>query len=210
MNEAEPAVSLNIVILPSEAVSQQAIAMSEEIAKKVATKFVLQNGILIPHDTLYQAQFPTRNIDTIKQRLKEIASRKRPFKLSLGQFDVRYTNFLFWNIETSIREQALHESIVESLNSLREGLILPALTNTDHMPQGDREDVEHYGSLLIGPRRLSHITITRLSRAEDAEKALKITGYTRQVEFTVNQIALAYLGENGTVTEIIETFPFAT
>lgn len=202
------ATTLNIAILPSDEIIAQAIAMSERIAKEVGSMFVLNPNTLIPHITVYQAQYPSRNIDKVKNIVRDLSLEQTLFEIKLDVITVSHETFLFWNCEKSLILQSLQGKAVELANPLREGLIPSSFVDIEGLSEGDRYDVKHFGALLIGPRYEPHITITRLKRKEDAEKAIKILDTSKKLSFKPKALILGYLGEHGTVTGIAENFRF--
>ncbi len=202
------ATTLNIAILPSDEVAAQAIAMSKKIAREVGSKFVLNSDTLIPHITIYQAQYPKRNIDALVNIVKQLSLEQDLFKIQLHTIRVSHGTFLFWNCKKTLILQNLQEKAVELANSLREGLIPASLSDVTGLSEGDRYDVSHFGALLIGPRYEPHITITKLNKERDADKAIKILSASKKLSFKPKSLILGYLGEHGTVTGIIENFRF--
>lgn len=200
--------TLNIAILPSEKIIEQAIEMSQKISDEVGSRFVLNSSLLIPHITVYQARYPSENIDKLRNITKILASERELFKITLEKISVSHETFLFWNCEENQLLQDLQNKVVELANPLRKGLIPDSLTDVTGLSEGDRYDVEHFGALLIGPRYEQHITITRLNKESDTEKAIQALSGYRKIIFKPKGLFLGYLGEHGTVTKIIENFPF--
>ena len=64
------------------------------------------------------------------------------------------------------------------------------------------------GHLFIGPRYEPHVTITRLNKEADAEKAIKVLNGSKNILFKPKSLILGYLGEHGTITGIVESFRF--
>jgi hypothetical protein len=202
--------TLNIAILPSDEVVIQAIAMSKKVAEGIGSRFVLNPESLIPHITVYQARYPSKNINKLKDIVRTLSLKQRLFKIKLDAISVSHETFLFWNCDKNQVLQGLQRKTVELANPLRQGLVPDYLANVAGLSKGDKYDVMHYGALLIGSRYEQHITITRLNKANDAEKATKILlGLCpRQLSFRPKGLFLGYLGEHGTVTGIIENFHF--
>lgn len=209
MSNKEQATSLNIAILPSPGVRDLAITLSQKVAQNFQTEFVLDEQKFMPHITVYQAHFPVNNIEKIKDVLDQIAHSTAPFGVTLGEFSISHDTFLFWNAQVSENLRRLHDQIVENNNHLREGLILPVLATVTGLTEDDKVDMQNYGSLLIGSRFRPHITITRLSDQKDEENVMKsLRKFNYKAIFEVNELILGYLGPNGTVNGIIETFKF--
>jgi len=201
-------VTLNIAILPSDEVIIQAIAMSRKIADEIGSRFILNSNSLIPHITVYQTQYPRKNIDKLKNITKALSLEQELFKIKLEAINVSYKTFLSWDCEKSPILQNLQKKAVELANPLREGLIPASLADMSSLSEEDKYDAKHYGALLIGFRYRPHITITRLNREEDAGKAIQILDYSKKFSFKPKSLILGYLGDHGTVTEIIREYRF--
>ena len=201
-------IALNIAILPSDEAITQVIEMSEKIAKEVGSRFVLNSSSLIPHITVYQAQYPSENMDEVKNIARDLSLDQKLFEIKLDVITVSYETFLFWNCERSLILRNLQKTAVELANPLREGLIPVSLSNVTGLSRGDQYDVKTFGALLIGPRYMPHITITRLNKKVDAKKAMEILSGSKKLSFKPKGLILGYLGEHGTVLKIIENFPF--
>lgn len=199
--------TLNIAILPSDEVATQVIAMSKKIAEQVGSRFILNSDSLIPHITVYQAQYPNKNLDILKKLVQDLSSRES-FEINLDFVKISHETFIFWKCEKTDVLRKLQAKAIEIANPLREGLVPAQLFKITGLSEGDRYDAKTFGALLIGPRYDPHITITRLKRKEDAEKAIEILGTSKKLSFKPKGLILGYLGEHGTVTGIIENFRF--
>lgn len=200
--------TLNIAILPSDEVATQAIVMSKKVAREVGSRFILNSETLIPHITVYQAQYPSKNIAKLKSIARNLSLRQELFEITLDAITVSHETFLFWNCEKTIILQNLQKKAVELANPLRGNLIPASLSDMAGLSEGDRYDVSHFGALLIGPRYEPHITITRLNKEEDAKKAIKVLSGSKKLSFKPKGLILGYLAEHGTVNGIVENFRF--
>lgn len=199
--------TLNIAILPSDNITFEAIKMSKKVANELESEFTLDQNKFIPHITIYQAQYPNKNINLLKRLVQDLSS-KDSFEISLNVLTISHETFLFWECEKTDTLRELQTRAVKIANPLREGLIPAQLAHVTGLTEGDRYDAKTFGALLIGPRYEPHITITRLKRKEDAEKAIRILGSSRKLSFKPKALILGYLGEHGTVTGIVESFRF--
>src|SRR3989344_2573680 len=188
------ATSLNIAIIPSKEVKKEAIELSQEIAADFPVQFVLNNSNFLPHITLYQAHFPNADIDSLNNSLLQLVRTLQPVTIHLTIFAVRFGTFLFWNCEKTKELQEFHEKVVTIANPFRNGLILPHLSSLTDITMEDKNDIEQFGALLIGPRYYPHITITRLQDSMDGEKALQKIGASKQITFTVDTVVVGNLG----------------
>lgn len=205
----EESTALNIIYLPDEATRNKAIELSRKILSDLPVEFILGQGT-IPHITIYQASFPTRNLQRVKEIVKEISSEIEPFQVEMGPFFVNVVRgFVWWNCIKSDQLVRVHWKTIDSLNPLREGLIPATLKN---YPATEEEEMElkNYGAFLMGKRYPPHITLTRLKNPEDEKRVFKILGKEERSVFTADKIAIGLMGDHGTVTEIIEEFPLAS
>ena len=202
---SKKAVSLNIVILPDALATQKAIEMSKAVSEHLPTHFVLNATNRLPHITVYQAHFPRHNMDAVKKNISDIASVVKPFEVTLDRTTISYRTFLFWNCVKTQKLTHLQQQVIASVNHLRNGLLLPSLQTITHLSKDDQNDIKQYGALLIGPRYEPHITITRIRNEQDGEKAASLCNAIAR--FNVNRLVIGYLGEHGTVTEVIQSFP---
>lgn len=203
---SENAISLNIAILVNEDVAEQSIEMSSAVSNRFSTEFTLNNQNFLPHITLYQAHFPTSSLGHIKQKMHELAQNISSFEINLSSITINYETFLWWNCFKNSQFVGIQKQVVKALNPLREGHILPHLSNIRCISKEDQNDIQQFGSLLIGPRYLPHITLTRLRNSSDGANALKMLQKRVSAKFYVNKIILGYLGNHGIVTKAIEIF----
>ncbi len=192
--------------MPDGITRQKAIELAYKISSKLPVEFVLGQGT-IPHITIYQATFPNKNIEKLKDIVREIASQTTPFEIEMGPFlaNVGVPGFVWWNcIKTDIMNK-VHLEIIDRANPLREGLVPDNLKNYSG-PEIGKKEIEGYGSLLVKERYSPHITITRIKNPDDSDKVMNILGEEKS-EFKADKIVLGYLGDHGTVTGIIEDFP---
>ena len=93
--------TINIAILPSDEVMTQAIAMSKKIANEIESRFILNPNSLIPHITVYQAQYPIGNMDKLKSIAKALSVERELFEIKFEAITISHETFLFWNCEKS-------------------------------------------------------------------------------------------------------------
>lgn len=196
---------LNVVILPDDKVRDMAIEMSRKAREIGQTNFILDGRRLFPHITVYQARFPENNVDRIKAYLKTIAERLSPFEVSLGKTS-RWNNYIFWDTEATNEFMHLNKSVIYQLNPLRENLVLKGLEGKK-WNMSETYSIQNYGSLLAGKDFTPHITIAAAKTDQDAQRIAQEMR-PKIAKFAASKIALGRLGEFGTVTEILEEFPF--
>lgn len=205
----EESASLNIVYLPDEQTRNKAIELSQKVASKLSTEFILGQGA-IPHITIYQAEFPNKNITKVKEAIKEFASQTAPFGIEMGPFWINAVrNFVWWNCIKTNQLSKIHWGLMKKINPLREGLV-PDSLKAYKVTEQDKMEIENYGALFMGKRYTPHLTVSGLKNPSEEKEAFEVLGMEEHSTFIVDKISLGYLGRFGTVTGIIEEFPLVS
>ncbi|MCL4364513.1 2'-5' RNA ligase family protein [Patescibacteria group bacterium] len=200
--------SFNVVLLPDAANGEAAIRASKTIAKVLPVEFILGNFFL-PHVTVYQAEFPKRNLKEINNSLRLISKTVKPFNVILDRYSF-LGNFIFWRVKKTASIINLHQMVLSRLNPLREGIVNKSLLAIDNdVYPGDKDDVRRYGSLLVGKNYLPHLTISCLKNRTDIRKSLNLLKEQKAI-IKIDQIHLGLLREFGTVREIVCSWPLLT
>ena len=197
--------SYNVVLLLPEGISKEAIRLSELVAKNFLVEFVLDGKTCYPHLTLYQLEVPDKNLAIVNKQLSNI------FKSTItAKFDHYFgaqNGFLSWSCLRSRNLFDLHKEIVKSLNPIREGLLLPLeklkynfLTDQHYL------QIEKFGSSGLFGYFRPHITITRLKKGDNYNKALQILPHKKPLIVNFKKAALGKLSIHGTVSEIIAEY----
>jgi len=203
--EPQKSIALNIIYLPDEKTRNKAIELSQKLAARLPREYILNPKNPLPHITIYQGLFPIRNQEKVKEAVRQIASQSKPFEITMNEFTVDVVRgFVWWNCLKTSRLAEIHKETLKEANPLREGLI-PEVIKAYQASIEEKNEIKKYGSIINPP----HITISRLKNPDDGEKVLKILGEGEHSVFRVNRIALGRMGDHGTVTEIIESFPLA-
>lgn len=198
-------VELNVVILPDEKVKEVAIDFSRKVREGHQADFVLDGKTNHPHVTIYPARFPQKNVDAAIAYLKTIASRMAPFEVALGKF-YNHSGFIWWNAELTNEFVHLHRAVLYQLNPLREDLVLKGF-QSGKFGMDETYNIQNYGYSLVGSLFQPHITISRVSDQQDARRVVEEMR-PRVAKFIATKIHLGVQGEHGTLTEILEEFPF--
>lgn len=199
-------IELGVILLPSPQVRDIAIDVSRKLHENFPTDTVLDGKKLHPHITVYQARFPAKSIDRIVAFTKAIVEKVSQFEISLGKFSA-WKEFMWWNAEPSNEFDHLSKSVIYQLNPLREGLLLDGLEKGIQNRKFDMSEtfsIRNYGSITHPP----HLTITHMQSEQDARSAVEALS-PRVAKFAAKEMHLGILGKFGTVTEILDTFPFA-
>lgn len=197
--------SCNVVLIPPEEVSKEAIRLSELVAKNFPVEFVLDGKTHYPHLTLYQLEIPDKNLSIVKKQLANIF--KSTITRKFDHYFGAQNGFLSWDCPRNKNLFDLHKEVVKRLNPPREGLLLPSkklkynfLTDKDYL------QIEKFGSSGLFEYFRPHITITRLKSGDEYQKALHILPQKKQLIVNFKRAALGKLSVHGTVTAIIEEF----
>lgn len=204
--EQEPATALNIVLLPDQQTTEQAIELSQRIATLYGVEFVLDTQQFRPHITLYQGYYPNRNLPKLRSSIADLAKQLGPTEVSLYGSQLVLDTFLFWNCQKTPALQAMHQESFAAANPLREGFIAPNVAALTDLTEEERELIQRTGGILNGVRFLPHITITRLKNPAEGQKAMEIVQKTPPISFPVKGLYIAHLGPHGTISEIVDEF----
>lgn len=200
---------LNVVIFPDESIQQYSISLSGKIRENFKTNFVLNKSNILPHITLYQAGFPSKNFDEIKNNLESICQDIKPFDLAIGSVS-EFMCFIFLNVSKTTDLANIQGKIVKNLNFLREGVIIEdfkGMLEDKNLSVDIRQNIKAFGSPLIGKSFIPHITLTKIANPQDA-KSLPSLFKTEKKSFKAKSIALTNVSAYGTVSEIYKEFEF--
>lgn len=197
--------SYNVVLLPPEEVSKEAIRLSELVAKNFGVEFVLDGKTYHPHLTLYQLEVSDNNLSILKKRLSNIFR-----SVILAKFDHYFgsqSGFISWDCTRSKNLFSLHKNVVESLNPIREGLLLPSRElKYNHLTDKDYLQIKEFGSSGLFEYFRPHITITKLKNGDTYKKVLNFLPHKKPLIVNFKKAVLGKLSIHGTVTKIIEEY----
>lgn len=195
----------NIVLLPPDEISQEAIRLSRLIANKFPVEFVLDGKTRYPHLTLYQLEIPDKNLSIAKKRLSNIF--KSTISTNFDHYFGGSHGFISWDCSRNKSLFGLHKAVIKNLNLLREDLLLPSKKlKYNFLTKQDCLQIEEFGSSGLFEYFRPHITITRLKHGTFYKKALQILPSRKSLVVNFNKAALGKLSIHGTVTEMIEEF----
>ena len=205
--------SLDVVILPNRATEMRATELAGVLAKNFESEFTVKDSRFMPHITLYQLECPIRNLDKLKSTLSSIAKATRTLNLVAGPFEISPNNFAAWVVLPNDRLDELHRKVVQGLNPLREGLMLPHMRGDpfrSSLTPEESENLRKYGMAKVGSSYEPHITLGKLGRDVDIDAATLagVLEERQQYEFEAKEICLGKLGDTrqGTVVGILDRF----
>lgn len=196
----------NIVVLFDKNVTQEFIALSEEINNHVPSDIVLNTHNMIPHATLYTTNYPAKNEARVVAVLKKITGTLRPFSM---RFTTPVVDMLgVWiNAEKTAVVQKTHEQMVDALHELRDGFYdkgeLVAIGNNKKR----QESLVKYGMWAAKELYIPHVTLSRPKDPNRLDEALSFLPKHTAYEAKITEIAYVERGPFGTCKKIIEKFP---
>ncbi len=197
--------SYNIVLFPPKEVEDEAIRLSQLVANNFPAEFVLSGKKLYPHLTLYQLEIPDKNLSTVKKVLLKLF--KKAVTAQFQNYFGSENGFISWDCGINENLRYLHKKIIQALNPLRGGLVLPVKKlKYDFLTDNHFRQIREYGSSGLLEYFHPHITITRIKNGKDYQKAMKILPYKRILSVEFKQGVLGKLSTHGTVTKIIEEY----
>lgn len=207
--------AINVIILPDEETEQKARELGTSLRDKFNSFYTLENKKYIPHATIYQAQYPTKNYGKIKAELEEITEGLSPFSVYISQY-LNHYNYIWWNISPEQKLREVHYKILNFLSPLREGLLYSHIkkdfsgySEGGKFTEEESENAKKYGAVIVAKLFQPHITLGKLNLDYEVqdEKIQKILPKS-EMTFEVKEICIGKMGNYGTVLEIIERFPF--
>jgi len=191
-------IAVDVVLLPSDEMMDNAIRANAELVEKFAGKIVLNSENCLPHISLAMGCIDERDIAPIS-RLLPLAAEENP----LGELAVigirtstnaRGEKVSVFEVEKTKQVQALHEDIIKK--------VTPYFSRdvTSEMMYGDEEAAETTSQWIKNYRKKAsfenffpHITI---GFGQIESEAFPIT-------FTASKLALCHLGNHCTCRKIL-------
>jgi 2'-5' RNA ligase superfamily len=99
-----------------------------------------------PHITLYQAHYPTHSIEKVQAGLAERTKETSPFEVTMHNFSA-LSGFIFYDAIKSPEITALHLTLLETLNPLREGILTDAdrrMLAEPRIPEKIKQNIQQY------------------------------------------------------------------
>lgn len=201
---------LNVVVRPSEEIRQQTIQWSRDIAKNFKCNYTLDDKTCFVHLTIYQAEYPTKNRNSVEKELAELARCIKPFTVNFAAF-MPYIGFVFYNATLPNPPLLqLHQLLVKKLDPLREGAInkmFESMLKLKEVPEAKKRKIITFGSPNVHDTYNPHITITRLTQQKEATDAIQLLKF-KPFHFTAQELYLAECGDDGRCPRFLTSFPF--
>jgi len=197
-------VDLNIVVIPSAEITKTLVNLSSEIAARHKTYFVLNETNVLPHFSLYSARFPKKNVPHITQVVEEVITKTKPFQIVLNKYS-EFSGFIFLDAIKNKNLLNLHESIVDELNPLREGLISDNQKTLTGLTEAQQLAIKKYGYVSAKETYMPHISLTALVNPTEFP-VIRTHLPNKEFHFTLQTIAITPFAQYGTCPELIKEF----
>lgn len=201
----EEAVARNIVVLPPEEMAKECRAWSGLIADQIGSHIDLRREDMLPHVSLYNTAFPIGTDAVIVETLQSLTKTLAPFDIHLKGTSIVHGN-IFANAERTADIDRIHETLIEALNSVREGMFNPGELALQ-LSSEELDRLKKTGMLLSLDAFLPHVT---LARPTDSNRTAEAVSLLPQIDTSakVDAIHLVETGPYGTCKRLIESFTF--
>lgn len=170
---------IRIVLLPDTIFEKQVKEHSRILSSKLPTLFTLDN-YHIPHVTVVHIEFNGSELESINAMTEKIAKEHRKIEVQTVDVKSDAVTYLGVYFKDNSKIFTLRDKISEAIS----GKI-------------------NRSSPFLTP----HITITRMEKENDVEKALSIMQDFPSALVSFSQLALCESCENSTVSKIYSSFP---
>lgn len=193
-------IAVDVVLLPSEAMTNQAIEANKELLKQYAGRIILDKENCLPHISLAMGCIDERHINDIEKILKSIAEKNNPGRLRVIGINIG-TNSLgekvsSFEVEKTEKLLSLHEEVMRrmkpyfSYNVTAEMVLSPPMAGESTLLW-----IKNYPEKSAFENFFPHITIG-YGQADDSS-------FT--AEFTAPKLVLCHLGNHCTCRKILAT-----
>ena len=197
-------INIGVVFELDKKTREQSIKLSQNIGRKLGAVNLLGSEN-IPHITLFQGRFPSRNIEKIYQYIESLQNTYSPIDIFLTtDLLVRQNLNVFWMVTKSPQMMLLHFEIAKRLFPLTENLLMEQfalLLNSPTITISEKERLKSYGMLLSGDDFLPHVTLCKLNNSKNKSKLDMMD--IPQSSFQSNCITIGELGFYGNLLKVL-------
>lgn len=191
---------LDCYICPSDELSEVSREINSVLVERYGSEIDFTNGIE-PHITMYMGLFPEKNFELIFRELSFVLSDYPQFKVKMSEFRLTSDGYLFWDVEKSLRIIELHKEIINSLNSLREGLLREKYkTSLNDFSQAEQANINKFGFPFVLEEFKPHLTLGKISGVSDINN-IAFPEPGKKIEFFVSRLGLGNVGNNGSIID---------
>ena len=191
-------IAVDVVLLPSEAMTNQAIEANKGLLKQYADRIILDKKSCLPHISLAMGCMDERHISDIEKILKSIADKYNPGRLSVVGINTG-TNSLgekvsSFEVEKTEKLLLLHKQVMRkmtpyfSYNVTAEMVLSPPIAGESTLLW-----IKNYPEKSAFENFFPHITIGYG----------QINNFSFATEFNASKLALCHLGNHCTCRKIL-------
>jgi 2'-5' RNA ligase len=191
-------IAIDVVLLPSEAMTNQAIEANKKLLKQYPDRIILDKEHCLPHISLAMGCMDERHITDIEKILKEIAEKYNPGLLSIVSINIG-TNSLgekvsSFEVKKTKRLLSLHEEVMRrmtpyfSYDVSAEMVLSPPKASESTLLW-----IKNYPEKSAFENFFPHITIGYG----------QVGDFLLTAEFTASKLALCHLGNHCTCRKIL-------
>lgn len=184
----------DVVVLPDAQLAQRATAASQML-QQFDSIFILKDGEIFPHISLFMLQLEADGIAEAKETLAQIARTTAVLSLSAQRYD-HTVGFVDVTYDKTSELIALQEHVIAALNSMRRGM---SSLDSERMKTAQGvalANFQTYGYKYVGELFRPHMTFTRLR--ETNPEAIAALGDAQVFNGTFTKLGLFEVGDNGT------------
>jgi hypothetical protein len=197
---------INIALLPSDAVRQKAMALSESLSS-FGSYFVLDGRDFTPHATVYMTEFGEDNFPIIFTKLQKLISNTAPVAMQAEKYFMNATDYIDIQYHKTDSLMDLHFKTINELSDLRQKLPVDASKYTGPDAELMYQNAKDFG-YSIGGKQLyrPHLTLSKMKQPnKDALDSLKWDNF----DFQPVQLGFFEADELGACRRLIQAFNFA-
>ncbi|MEC6908564.1 2'-5' RNA ligase family protein [Photobacterium piscicola] len=198
-------ISYNLFLIPNHTVDKTVSTISNQLKQQQLVSLYSQG--FLPHITLYLTEYPTKNLNLLKQQAQQLASQWHRFDLTLDNIQRTKGNWLMLDVNNTPELQRLADTAAIMVAPLR--TMEPKIpTWVSHYPE-KLAAFQRYGSPNVFMNFEPHITL--LPQTEPQKLTQFMTDYGDQfqpVHFKALGIGIAAVNSNGQAKAVIASYSF--
>ncbi len=191
-------IAVDVALLPSERVTNQAIEANKGILKQYADRIILDKENCLPHISLAMGCMDERDITNIEKILKTIAEKYNPGQLSVLGINTG-TNSLgekvsAFEVKKTERLLSLHEEVMRRIEPYFSHDVTTEMVLSPPMAgESTLLWIKNYPEKSAFENFFPHITIGYR----------QVDGFSFTAEFTASKLALCHLGNHCTCRKVL-------
>ncbi len=193
-------IRINAIIYPDKAARDKIIEISKKCSDFAETKFTLDDENYFPHITIYFPNYPLAAVPDIKKTLNKVITQTKAFKINFSNTTLTVDDGgIFAKYEQTSELMRLRDSIISTLNPLRDGLI-----RTKYKDDLTGDSIKF--GYPINKYHFPHVTLTCFTNPDKSSEFIQRHKQVILPNMNIDTIAISEMGENGTCVRIIDKF----